>query len=145
MVLYSGLLRKHHATSFSDLSLQPHQQKVFDYNFQTENPDIRFDNSYTELLLTKNFYYFKHTVRVRMRIYCIYFPLSFYSSKVHTCHFIVPGQPPTGFFLVEKNYFVNKNKFHLVKKNKNNKVHSSFDGAFKIIPVVYHLILCIRF
>ena len=54
MVLYSSLLRKHLATSFSDLSLQFHQQKFVDFNFFIENPDFRLDRSYTEHLLTNN-------------------------------------------------------------------------------------------
>ncbi|WOH13767.1 hypothetical protein DCAR_0933278 [Daucus carota subsp. sativus] len=94
VALYFGL-SSHLTTSFSDVSLLPHQQKIVDFNFSTKNPNFRLD-SYTEHLLTTNRYYFKLTVKIRMRIYFVYFPLSFYSSKVYTCHFIVSGHPPTG-------------------------------------------------
>nr|XP_017228877.1 PREDICTED: uncharacterized protein LOC108204095 [Daucus carota subsp. sativus]XP_017228878.1 PREDICTED: uncharacterized protein LOC108204096 [Daucus carota subsp. sativus] len=101
VVLDSLLLPKRLATSFRDLSLQPRQQKDVDFNFFTKNPDLRLDSD-TERLSRNNRYFFKLTVKVRMRISLIYFPLSFYSSKVNTCQFRVEGQPPTGSVPIEK-------------------------------------------
>ena len=102
VVLYSRhILHKPLVISFSDLSLQPRQQKIVDFNFFAKDPDFRLD-SYTEYFLRNNRYYFELTVKVRMRIYILYFPLSFYRSKVHTCQFMVKGQPPTGSVPVSK-------------------------------------------